>query len=109
MNRNNERPSRALFGEAPRLLHSNLIADSGRSNFMMLQQNLRSRSSISRLELETTMGVIERAALTLTELTALKDIARTKAADNKRTVGWHCGFEDLMGELQEMLFLKDAA
>ena len=109
MGRSNERPSRALFGEVSPPLPTRTVADSSRANFMMLQHNLRSRTSISRLELETVLDVIDRANLTLSELLALKDIARNKASDSQRSLGWHCGFEDLYGHLEDILSLQEAA
>jgi hypothetical protein len=110
MNNYNDRPSRALFGDAAsQPLQSKSFADSGRANFLMLQYNIRSRKAISQLEVEPLKEIIENANLTDRELGVLKDIAKGRASDSERSLGWHCGFEDLVGHLESMMAMAKAA
>ena len=76
---------------------------------MMLQHNLRTRKSITQWEMEAVKDTIEGAGLTDRELDTLKEISRRRSFESQRAVGWHCGFEDLVGFLEDLIRVEKAA
>ncbi|NLF24618.1 MAG: hypothetical protein GX589_03045 [Deltaproteobacteria bacterium] len=110
MSRSNERPSRALFGDyeaggkAPAQEEPSNI-----SNFMILQYNFRTRKSVSQWEIESVKDLIDSAGLNEMELSSLKEICRARSQESQRAVGWHCGFDDLVSYLTDLIEVEQAA
>jgi len=80
-----------------------------RSNLEYLQSVIRTRASLSLIELENLFEAIGRMQLSFGEVVILESLVRSRAAASERTQGWHAGFGDLLKHLTALRLAKEAA
>ena len=88
-----------------------VVSDAKRrqSHFDYLQSIVRTRSSLSLLELEELTERLVRVDLSFTDLVALENLVRSRVAASERVQGWHAGFGDLLRQITSLRLAKEAA
>ncbi len=80
-----------------------------RSGMEYVIATLRSRSSLSLLELDALKEVLKKAAPDYSELVQLETLVRGRIALSERQQGWHAGFGDFLKYVLSLRMQREVA
>jgi hypothetical protein len=97
----NRRPSQVLFQSSGDGWIRPVSVETMRAqNFILFQDKILHSRSIGLLEVEVLRSEMQGAGLSVQELAALEQAARTRAVTCEKMNGWHSGFRDMADAVQ---------